>query len=109
MRAAFILFTDKGDRVPFFSERTPDAKGKVVEIGKHGWKVKRDWTPGFFVLRVGKHYRVGRVWRSQGGAITGSVYQLRAYDWQPNQWLLDTKFPNVASVEMYLRHTNGQS
>jgi len=110
MRAGFILFTQQGERVPFFTEPTPGWEGTTVRTAKHGWKTVRSWMPGFFVRRVGKHYRVGVIQNPHPGSIQGSVYQLRAWDWQPPEVrCFAIRFPNVASVEMYLRHRYGQS
>lgn len=110
-RAPFILFTATGERVPRFSDvyntPDPDDRSQKYAVVKHGWKTVCRWFPRFFVRKVGKHYRVGLI--DGVGAIDGSVAQLRAYDWQPPENMeLRLRFPNIAAVEMYLRHTYGQ-
>lgn len=108
MRPDFILFTDEGERVPFFVDREANPWTGRSEIPHRGWKTRKEWHPGFMVVRAKGGYRLRRVAKQfRGNIVAGSVYQQRAQEWAPPATPDDKRFPNIAAVEMYLRHVHG--
>lgn len=101
-----ILFTDKGERVPKFSDVYKTDEG-VSRVAKHGWKEARTWRPGFVVTRVNNSYRIREIPESSRAVIGGSVYQLRAWDLLQPAIEGERRWPTIAAVEVYLRTVYG--
>lgn len=99
-----ILFTDRGERVPrFYAVVT--WLDSFQRIWQFGWKELRYWRPGFGAVKSGGGWRVFEL---DVGEVRGSVLAQHVENWwQPASESLARRFPNVASVEVYLRTIYG--
>jgi hypothetical protein len=97
------VFMPDGARVPTFVDRIELAAG-VQRVERLGFREVRTWTPRFLVTRWGRSH--WRLWYVQApSTIRGSIAVAAVGN---GRWPLAVvhpirRWPNLASVEMYLR------